>query len=66
MSGSLPTACRDLRGQVRDFARGLYQDISAGVYLPAAGMGSAVAEEKAVRLRVSKDCAYAGEIRDGG
>jgi hypothetical protein len=49
-----------------DFASGSYQDISAGVYLPAASMDSAMAAKKTVRLRLSKDSAYAGKIRDGG
>ena len=48
------------------FASGSYQDISAGFYLPAARVGSAMAAKKALRLRVSKDTAHAGKIRDGG
>lgn len=48
------------------FASGSGEDLSAGVYVPAARMDSAMAAKKAVRLRVSKDWPYAGEIRDGG
>jgi hypothetical protein len=47
------------------FASGSRQNISAGIYLPAARMDSTSVPEKAVRLRLSKDSAYAGKIRYG-
>ncbi len=48
------------------FASGSGQNLSAGVYLPAARIDSASVPKKTLRLRVPQDTAYAGTIRDSG